>query len=116
MSWVLKLKTQARKKVMDYHRLEKSPKANAANVAIARAQAEFLVAQIKEQLEQIGKMGAMAKGLDPCLVDFPYRLNGREVYLCWKYGEENISCYHGLEEGYAGRKPLPTHVLYKDVE
>jgi hypothetical protein len=39
-------------------------------------------------------------------VDFPALREGEEVYFCWKLGEERIGYWHGLEEGFAGRKPL----------
>jgi hypothetical protein len=41
------------------------------------------------------------------LVDFPAIIDGREVYLCWKSDENKIKYYHGIEEGYSGRKPIP---------
>jgi len=41
------------------------------------------------------------------LVDFPAIIYGREVYLCWRSDEEKIKFYHGVEEGYSGRKPIP---------
>ena len=40
------------------------------------------------------------------LVDFPTRREGEEVLLCWKLGEGEITHWHGLEEGFPGRKPL----------
>ena len=61
---------------------------------------------LNETLEGIHKLGCLFKGLEPCLVDFPFRREGREVYLCWELGENRIGFYHGLEEGYEGRKPL----------
>jgi hypothetical protein len=39
-------------------------------------------------------------------VDFPGLRGGHTVNLCWKYGERSIRFWHGLDEGYAGRKPL----------
>ncbi len=42
------------------------------------------------------------------LVDFPALIEGREVFLCWRSDEENISWYHPVEEGYASRQPIPT--------
>jgi hypothetical protein len=45
-------------------------------------------------------------GLEHGLVDFPTRLDGRTVYLCWQYGEEGILAWHEVEEGFAGRQPL----------
>ncbi|HET6266223.1 MAG TPA: DUF2203 family protein [Acidobacteriota bacterium] len=44
--------------------------------------------------------------MDIGLVDFPAMLDGEEILLCWKYGEKTIRYYHGLTEGFAGRKPL----------
>jgi len=41
------------------------------------------------------------------LVDFPGFIDGKEVFFCWKSDEEDIEFYHGLEEGFAGRKPIP---------
>jgi hypothetical protein len=45
------------------------------------------------------------------LVDFPSMINGEEVMLCWKSDEENIQYYHSLEDGFAGRKPIPEEYL-----
>ena len=45
-------------------------------------------------------------GLEHGLVDFPTRLDGRTVYLCWKSGEREITNWHEVDGGYAGRRPL----------
>jgi hypothetical protein len=47
------------------------------------------------------------KDLDRGLVDFPALHRGEEVLLCWQVGEGEVAYWHGLEEGFAGRKPLP---------
>jgi hypothetical protein len=62
--------------------------------------------KIKQAIEQLQEIGCVLKDLDEGLVDFPALLDGREVYLCWKLGEERIGYWHGLDEGFAGRKPL----------
>jgi hypothetical protein len=41
------------------------------------------------------------------LVDFPSFIDGKEVYLCWRTDEEEIRFYHGMDEGYSSRKPIP---------
>jgi hypothetical protein len=46
------------------------------------------------------------RDLDSGLVDFPAIRDGQEVYLCWIEGESDIGFWHGLEAGYAGRRPL----------
>jgi len=45
------------------------------------------------------------------LVDFPAVINGEEVFLCWRSDEFNIRYYHGINEGYAGRKEIPEYLL-----
>jgi len=78
-----------------------------ARFALEKAQLDFLASSADEVLREIEAMGAVVKGLNPGLVDFPARLDGREVYLCWRQGEEEVGHFHGIEEGFAGRKPLP---------
>ena len=54
----------------------------------------------------VHQRGAIVKDVDTGLVDFPARLHGEEVLLCWRLGEEQVAHWHGLEEGFAGRKLL----------
>lgn len=67
---------------------------------------EFLQIQAKGQIKGIHLKGAELKDIEQGLVDFPALLDGREVLLCWRQGEEDIRFYHGLEDGFRGRKPL----------
>lgn len=61
---------------------------------------------VEKGLREIGAMGGVTKDLGMGLVDFPHLRDGREVNLCWRHGERRIRFWHGLDEGYAGRKPL----------
>jgi hypothetical protein len=67
---------------------------------------ERLTAEMQRGLAAIAELGGVPKDLSLGLVDFLHLRNGREVNLCWKYGEREIRHWHGLDEGYAGRKPL----------
>ena len=98
---------KAEAKVLKLRALEASAEPAHVEIALERSQLQFLIDDINGRLRKILELGAMPKGVDPTLVDFPHRLDGREVYLCWRHGEKNISHYHGLEEGFAGRRPLP---------
>ena len=69
--------------------------------AIARA-----TEATQQGLDEILQLGGVAKDLEMGLVDFPHLREGREVNLCWRYGEDRIRFWHGLNEGFAGRKPL----------
>jgi hypothetical protein len=57
-------------------------------------------------LAQLQAMGILLKDLERGLIDFPHQRDGREVYLCWKYGEERIDYWHETDSGYSGRQPL----------
>jgi hypothetical protein len=72
----------------------------------AQARAERLMADVQHRLEEIVSLGGTPKDLGLGLVDFLFLRDGEDVNLCWKYGEREIRHWHGLDEGYAGRKPL----------
>jgi hypothetical protein len=55
---------------------------------------------------QIDAAGAQIKSLEEGLLDFPSRREGELVLLCWKLGEGEVAYWHGIDEGFAGRKPL----------
>lgn len=70
--------------------------------AIERERREFdaIVARITE-------LGGTVKGIDEGLVDFYGVVDGHLVWMCWKRGEPEVCYYHHLDEGAAGRTPLP---------
>ena len=53
------------------------------------------------------RLGVLVKDLDNGLVDFPALHESEEVLLCWQLGEDEVTYWHGVDEGFAGRKPLP---------
>ena len=61
---------------------------------------------VQEGLAEIQGLGGVTKDVGLGLVDFPHLREGRKVNLCWRYGEERITHWHGLDEGYTARKPL----------
>lgn len=64
-------------------------------------------ARVARCVNEIHGLGAQVKDLDEGLVDFPARRGDEEVLLCWRLGEPEVGFWHGLEEGFAGRRPLP---------
>ena len=66
----------------------------------------MLAARLKGIVEGIQAHGCVVKDLDVGLLDFPTLLRGEEVYLCWKAGEPEIRFWHGVSEGYRGRKEI----------
>jgi hypothetical protein len=76
------------------------------DLARAREAVGRLQASIQETAEQVQALGCQIKDLDVGLVDFPALRAGEPVLLCWRLGEDRIRFWHGLEEGFAGRKPM----------
>lgn len=74
---------------------------------LAQTQAELTVQEdhLREYIEELKKLGVELKSEDG-LCDFPSMMDGREVYLCWRLGEPQVSHWHELEAGFAGRKRL----------
>ncbi|MBV9746044.1 MAG: DUF2203 domain-containing protein [Acidobacteriia bacterium] len=66
---------------------------------------------LKESIHEVQEHGCLIKDLDIGLLDFPTLFGGREVYLCWKLGESSISYWHGVDEGFAGRKEIDRDFL-----
>lgn len=83
--------------------LEKSV-TNGGNRPAGLAVADW--ARFERILGELRGLGVLLKDLDMGLLDFPSIRDGREVYLCWRKGEERIAYWHEVDTGYAGRIPL----------
>jgi len=81
-------------------------------VPLARRKAERMKAEqrAKDALAEIDSIGVQVKDLNIGLLDFPCRVDGRIVLLCWKLGEKAITHWHSTEEGFAGRKPIDERI------
>jgi hypothetical protein len=79
---------------------------NVRACAARKAQREKAIQSAKDTLSEINAIGVQVKDLDIGLLDFPCKVDGEIVLLCWKMGEPTISHWHGTEEGYAGRRPI----------
>jgi hypothetical protein len=62
--------------------------------------------EIAARIATINRLGILIKDLEMGLIDFPTLRDGREVYLCWRLGEQGISWWHEIESGFAGRQRL----------
>ncbi len=76
-------------------------------LARRKAEREKAILSLKDTIDEIHSTGVQVKDLDTGLLDFPCMVEGETVLLCWKYGESHeIAHWHGMEEGFAGRKPI----------
>jgi hypothetical protein len=65
-----------------------------------------LLADLKDGLLEFHRREIQIKDLDRGLIDFPAIMDGKEVFLCWEQGEEDIEFWHELDAGYGGRERL----------
>jgi hypothetical protein len=92
--------------------------ADLGGVRVDRAQAmdqknhrEEAAVALKKAIDQVHQFGCLVKDLDIGLIDFPTLFQGEEVYLCWKLGEAGIQFWHGVHEGFRGRRPIDAEFL-----
>jgi hypothetical protein len=64
-------------------------------------------AELEQAVLGLHQMGVEVKGVEEGLVDFRGSIGGTPAYLCWKDGEETVAFWHPLDEGFAGRRPVP---------
>jgi hypothetical protein len=65
-----------------------------------------LLADVQEVFMEFHRREIQIKDLSRGLIDFPALIGGKEVFLCWEEGEEDVEFWHDLDTGFAGREPL----------
>ena len=79
-------------------------------LARRKAEREQTEQRAKDALAEIDSIGVQVKDLNIGLLDFPCEVEGQIILLCWKLGEKAITHWHGLQEGFAGRKPIDQRI------
>jgi hypothetical protein len=108
---------------INHHRLQETKLAlvNAPNINTdsffqEEAELEFLIFSADQLLKQILDLGVEVKDLDTGLCDFYSLYSGQEVYLCWRLGESCIRFWHGIHEGFLGRREIEDGYDFFDNE
>ncbi len=65
------------------------------------------VTSLYNMIQELEDLGIMIKSVDEGLLDFPSIRDDEEIWLCWKFGENQVKFWHRKEEGFMGRKPIP---------
>ena len=74
----------------------------------AQGRLDDAVTHLEDYVDELSDVGCELKDYQIGLIDFVGRHQRRDVYLCWKLGEERIGYWHEIEAGYAGRQPIAT--------
>ncbi len=101
------------KDILDYSFELKTISDSVAGEIENNREAQNLISSLKGFMAELEEIGCAYKdwNFSIGLVDFPSIINDEEVYLCWKSDEEKIIYYHGINEGFRGRKLIPEYVL-----
>jgi len=83
---------------------------NVVNLAQRKAEREKTFQRVKDAMSEIDAIGVQVKDLDVGLLDFPCEVDGQTILLCWKLGENAITHWHGVSEGFAGRKLIDQRI------
>jgi hypothetical protein len=83
---------------------------NIVHLAQRKAEREKSIQRVRDAMAEIDAIGVQVKDLDIGLLDFPCKVDGKIVLLCWKLGEEGITHWHGTDEGFASRKPIDERI------
>jgi hypothetical protein len=77
-------------------------------IATQQSRLDADVGEMRSHVERLETLGVILRDVGIGLIDFPAVAAGTEFYLCWRLGEEGIQFWHGMDEGFGGRKPLWT--------
>jgi hypothetical protein len=81
-------------------------RASGKEQAAAQTRLDQSVGRLEDYVEELTEIGCELKDYQVGLIDFVGRHDSRDVYLCWKLGEETIGYWHEINTGYAGRQPV----------
>jgi hypothetical protein len=79
---------------------------DAETVEAIRLRMQGVIDQMQAEVVQLDEWGISLRDIESGLIDFPALAGGRQVWLCWRLGEDGIDWWHELEDGFSGRRPL----------
>jgi len=77
-------------------------------IASVQSRLDADVVEMRSLVERLETLGVILRDVGRGLIDFPAIVVETEFYLCWRLGEDSIQFWHGMDEGFGGRKPLWT--------
>jgi hypothetical protein len=75
-------------------------------VGAVRLRMQGVIDQMQAEVVRLDDWGISLRDIESGLIDFPALAAGRQVWLCWRLGEDGIDWWHELDDGFTGRRPL----------
>lgn len=77
-----------------------------AELRVLRLRMQGVIDQMQAGVARIDELGITLREIETGLIDFPALASGRQIWLCWRLGEEDVEWWHELAEGFTGRRAL----------
>jgi hypothetical protein len=103
---VLSLLRDQRAELIRLRDLVAVPNADDGDVRRLNLRMKGIIDQMQAAVVQIDRWGITLRDIETGLIDFPALVNGRQVCLCWRLGEDDVAWWHELSDGFAGRRLL----------
>lgn len=104
MEQLLNRRAKASRLAQQWGHLLSDYRSNVGSAELSALTQDFVA--IERMIDQVQAYGVVIKDVNAGLLDFLSERNGRDVYLCWKYGEDKIEYYHELHTGFSGRQQV----------
>src|SRR4029079_4444790 len=77
-----------------------------ADVRVLRLRMQGVIDRMQAGVVRIDEMGITLREIETGLIDFPALASGRQIWLCWRLGEDDVGWWHELAEGFGNRHAL----------
>lgn len=77
-----------------------------ADVRVLRLRMQGVIDRMQAGVVRIDELGITLREIETGLIDLPALASGRQIWLCWRLGEDDVAFWHELSDGFAGRRPL----------
>lgn len=85
---------------------ERDRQATDAEIRVLRLRMQGVIDRMQAGVARIDELGITLREIETGLIDFPALASGRQIWLCWRLGEDDIDSWHELGDGFTGRQAL----------
>jgi hypothetical protein len=86
--------------------VERDGNPNDAEIRVLRLRMQGVIDQMQAGVARIDELGITLREIETGLIDFPALASGRQIWLCWRLGEEEVGWWHELGDGFSARRAL----------
>jgi len=76
------------------------------DVRVLRLRMQGVIDRMQAGVVRIDELGITLREIETGLIDFPALASGRQIWLCWRLGEDDVEWWHELSDGFSGRQAL----------